>query len=189
MSDFWDDMNEVYAVESAIDHHLLEHELGGEHFQQLRKLTEKDRKRNALELPVEAGARVSFTANIGSLLTYPDPPDDGLEGTVVTVRTAQGDTTFQDERVFVTWDDGQFRAIFAEHLRRAKGNRKQARNVRLVLSDLGDLSNFFVPVGGSGKKAEDLVHKATKDLWSFRQEGDQYVIERLFQENGEPLQV
>lgn len=189
MSDFWADMNEVYAVESAIDHHLMDHELDGEHFQQVRKLTEKDRKANALSLPVDAGARVSFITNLGSLLTYSDPPDEGLEGTVVTVRTAQGDTTFQDERVFVAWDDGQFRAILAEHLRRAKGNRRQARNVRLVLADIGDLSQFFVPAGGVSRKADDLVHKATKDLWSFRQEGKNFVIERLFQENGEPLKV
>ena len=78
MSEFWDDMNEVYAVESAIDHHLLDHELDGEHFKQVQQLTEKDRKAKSLGLPVEAGTRVRFVANLGSVLSYPDPPDDKM---------------------------------------------------------------------------------------------------------------
>jgi hypothetical protein len=46
---------------------------------------------------------------------------------------------------------------------------------------MGDLTGFF-----RGDNT-DLVHKATQDLWSFRKDGDQYVIERMFDGNGEPL--
>ena len=38
-------------------------------------------------------------------------------------------------------------------------------------------------------RVEELVHKATKDLWSFKKDGDNYVIERLFDESGNPLKV
>ena len=35
--------------------------------------------------------------------------------------------------------------------------------------------------------AETLVHKSTNDLWTLRKEGEEYYIERLFQNNGTPL--
>lgn len=37
--------------------------------------------------------------------------------------------------------------------------------------------------------AETLVHKSTKDLWTIKKEGEEYYIERLFQDNGDPLKV
>jgi hypothetical protein len=191
MSDFWDEMQAAYAVESAIDHHLVDHALDGDHFTQVRELADKTKEKKALKLPVEAGTRVRFLANLGSVLTYPDVPDTGVGGTVVTVRSANGDVTADDHRVFVMWDDGKFRPIMAEHLRRAKTNKKRANAVRIVTSDLHGLAAFFTPAMGSFGVAagEDLVHKATKDLWSFKQDGDNFVIERLFTEGGEPLKV
>lgn len=35
--------------------------------------------------------------------------------------------------------------------------------------------------------AETLVHKSTNDLWTLRKEGEDFYIERLFQDNGEPV--
>lgn len=35
--------------------------------------------------------------------------------------------------------------------------------------------------------AETLVHKSTNDLWTLRKEGEDFYIERLFQDNGLPL--
>jgi len=49
------------------------------------------------------------------------------------------------------------------------------------------VSAFFTPASSGNN--DELVHKATKDLWSFHQDGDNYVIERLFDETGEPLKV
>ena len=151
----------------------------------MQSLTDKGREAQALPLPVDAGARVAFIANLGSVLTYDDIPGDGMEGTVITVKTGAGKATAQDGRVFVIWDDGKFRSIMAEHLRRAKGSRRMARNVRMVVADFMDLTAFFSPSGS----ADELVHKATKDLWAVRDNGAGYVIERLFDGSGKPLKV
>ncbi len=192
MSDFWAEMQEAFVQENdtLIEAYLRGTPFEGEQFTSVRELAEVSRSKHALQLPVDAGVRVKFMANIGSVLSYKDPPGDKMGGTVITVRTAQGDATGQDGRVFVRWDDGKFRSILAEHMRKAKTNKRMANSVRRVVADLGDLTNFFAPrdmVLGSDFGADDLVHKATDDLWSFRQEGDNYVIERLFTEEGEPL--
>jgi hypothetical protein len=151
----------------------------------MQALTDKGRAAKALPLPVDAGSRVSFVTNLGSVLTYDDIPGEGMEGTVITVKTGAGKTTSQDGRVFVLWDDGKFRSIQAEHLRRAKGNRRMAQNVRMVVADFMDLTAFFAPTGS----ADELVHKATKDLWAVRDNGEGFVIERLFNDSGKPLKV
>lgn len=188
MSDFWEDMQGVFASDSSIDEHLQGKPLEGEQFTAVRELAEKNRKKNALRLPVEAGTRVRFVANLGSVLTYPDVPDPSHGGTVVKVRSANGDVTSDDGRVFVVWDDGKFRPIMAEHLRRAKSNKRRANSVRIVTSDLDGLAMIFAP-STSVTGGEELVHRSTQDLWSFKQDGSDFVIERLFDETGEPLKV
>jgi len=35
--------------------------------------------------------------------------------------------------------------------------------------------------------AETLIHKSDRDLWTIKAEGDQFFIERLFDDNGTPL--
>ncbi len=35
--------------------------------------------------------------------------------------------------------------------------------------------------------ADTLVNRATNDLWALRKDGDQFFIERLFQDDGQPL--
>jgi hypothetical protein len=151
----------------------------------IRVLTDKGRSAAALPLPADPGIRVSFIVNIGSVMSYADPPGEGAEGTVVMVRTAEGDQTGMGPMVFVKWDDGKFLAMHHEHLRRAKGGKKFARNfVRKALS-LGDLTGFL---GTPEETGTELIHKATNDLWSFSQgEDGSYVISRLFDETGEPL--
>ena len=189
MSDFWDEMSGAFVGASSLDSFLSERgrSLEGSQFKSVRGLTQMEREANALPLPVEAGTRVRFVANLGSVLTYDDVPHPRIEGTVVTVKTGAGKTTSLDERVFVLWDDGKFRPILAEHLRQAGVTSKKSHSVRMVVSDLGDISSFFTAHNaGSG---DELIHRATKDLWSFRKDGDQFVIERLFKDNGEPLKV
>lgn len=188
MSDFWDEMGMAFVGSTAIDEYLGEgsRKLEGTHYTSVRNLTDVIREAHALPLPVEAGTRVRFMSNIGSVLSYDDIPGPKVEGTVVTVRTGTGNATALDERVFVLWDDGKFRPIMAEHLRPAGVTSKRGSTVRMVVADLGDISSFFSAASGG---RDELVHKATKDLWSFRQEGEQYVIERLFNETGAPLKV
>lgn len=176
MSDFWDEMTMGMHRVSSLDDHLS----GRLSNESVRALTDKFRAENALHLPVEAGTRVSFVGNLGAVLSYPNPPEGGEEGTVVSVRTATGDTTHLDDTVFVKWDTGLFLPTFREHLRLASG---QAEGFVMRVSALQDLTDFFKTSG------EDLVHKATKDLWSVKQKGDEYVIERLFDDTGAPLKV
>ena len=134
-----------------------------------------------------AGTRVAFDETVEAILTYPDFPVPGIgssvaEGTVVAVRTSSGDTTAQGSRVYVMWDDGRMRAVEREHLRPASGKRRTAHSVRRVVAGMGDLTDFI-----RGGDATDLVHKSTQDLWSLRKEGESYVIERMFDANGEAL--
>ena len=245
-----DDIN--WGDTGAIDHVLQGRTIGGASTTAIRDLTEQSRAANALKLPVEAGTRVSFQHNLGSVLAYANVPAD--KGTVVTVRAAGGDLTVHEGMVMVAWDDGQFLPVSPEHLRLASPEQKQAaksvgkakmkvtvfdnqgggqatkgKTYEIIEFD-GDQVVLRVPsrkkgvpeefiVGkanvtiSGGKKANamrvsfiefssistmfeqaktgssDLVHKATKDLWSFKQDDGNYVIERLFSEDGNPLKV
>ena len=190
MSDFWESFKKsanISSSPSGVDQFLSERKLEDSHTASLQALTDKGRDKNALSLPVQAGTRVSFETNIGSILTYDSIPSVGSEGTVVMVRSAFGDITSHDSRVFVKWDDGQFIPIYAEHLRPASGKNRRADAVRRVVSSLGDLSDFLV--NASDEKEGELIHKSTQDLWSFHKEGEDYVLERLFSDSGEPLKV
>ena len=192
--DFWEEMRfatgplDQYLQgrheENPSDVPLRGQGVDGDYFSQLQALTEGGRKKYALPLPVLAGTRVRFVANLGSVLTYDDIPGDGVLGTVVTVKTSSGNVTSHEGNAFVLWDDGVFRSILADHLRAAKG--KTASTVRIVTANLGDISSLF---GAARSAPDELVHKATKDLWSFRKDGEQFVLERLFSDTGKPLKV
>ncbi|OHD26991.1 MAG: hypothetical protein A2Y38_08235 [Spirochaetes bacterium GWB1_59_5] len=182
--EFYAEYGQMFASPSGMDQVIQGREIEGSHFTSMRELTAQGRKASALPLPVKVGTRVAFRTNLGSVLTYPDVPNTGVLGTVVLVRTANGDSTEWEGRVMVAWDDGKFRPILAEHLRPALLKTKQARMVRLRVSSLGDLSEFFGPAKTG---SSDLVHKATQDLWAFHQDGEGYVIERLFNADGNPL--
>ena len=153
----------------------------GEHFEKLRGLTDAGRKAKALKLPVSDGTRVAFNSNLGVALSFEDTPDHGAMGTVVSVRSASGEVTSHGESVFIEWDDGQFRAINAQYLVVVEDTTKKAHQVKV--GSLGDLTDFL-------KVSKDtLVHKSTKDIWSFKKEGDEYVIERMLGEDGTPLKI
>ena len=152
----------------------------------LRALTDRGREANSLPLPADVGTRVAFISNIGSVLQWQDPPADNAEGTVVMVRTAEGDQTGLNGFVFVKFDDGRFLQVDPQFLRRASGNQKRASAFTRRVSNLGDLTGFL----RWGNDDNELVHKATRDLWSFETtDKGEFVISRLFQDNGEPLKV
>jgi hypothetical protein len=152
----------------------------------VRDLTDRAREAAALPTPADAGTRVSFVTNIGSVMAYADPPESDAPGTIVMVRTAEGDQTGMDGMVFVKFDDGRFMAIHPEHLRPGTPNAKVASSFARRVATLGDLSGFL----RWGAEDSELVHHATKDLWSFEttDRGD-FVISRLFDDTGEPLKV
>ena len=61
------------------------------------------------------------------------------------------------------------------------GEAKVATPVRVKVGSLQQLDDF------QRIAADTLIHKSTNDLWTIRQDGGNYFIERLFQDNGEPL--
>ena len=186
------------TVPNAVDQRIAGKHLG-DSFESVRHLTEKGREAASLNLPVSAGTRVSFAGSLGALLTYDNPPVKGAVGEVVNVKSANGDVTAHNGKVFVKWDDGEFLPIHAVHLRLA--NKKKIRTGRMVTKDptdflgrissgvttirvasLGDISSFLKVADGT------LVHKSTNDLWSFTKDADGgLIVERLFDDNGQPL--
>lgn len=173
----------IWAKKSSIDSFLENSGRAiGDGFQNVRSLTDSERARLALLLPVAPGTRVAFQGNIGSYLAYDKPPGNKAEGTVVTVRSAGGDLTSYEGKVFVKWDNGDFSGIHSEHLRRIGSQSKSANFLRVP--SLGSLDGFL-------KLSNDtLIHKSTQDLWSFKKSGEEgFVVERLFNDNGTPLKA
>ena len=187
MSDnFWDEMAGTFTnSDNGVDEVIRGREIGGDYYNSLQSITDKGRVSKAIPLPQNAGTRVRFVNNIGSILTYDDVPNPGVAGTVVAVKTSSGPATDRDGRLFVAWDDGVFRPIMPEHLRLAGPSSKQSSSVRMMVSSLGDISSMFTANSHEG----ELVHKSTKDLWSVKKDGSNYVIERLFNDDGKPIKV
>lgn len=176
-------------VASALDTSMGERKLDQGQFTSMQALTDSYRQRNALRLPVEAGTKVKFTAhNAGVLFTYDDPPAPNEEGVVVTARlgssSGPSDTSYND-RVFVKFDDGKVRLICADHLTLAKGmTKRMAAQNRIRVASLDAVLGEFLKV------AEDvLINKASRDLWSLKKDGTDFVIERLFDDQGDPLKA
>lgn len=204
MSDLWDNLMHGHAnltAPSAVDRHLSGRSLGAS-FESVRHLTDRAREASALRLPVQAGTKVSFTGSLGAVLSMESPPAKEAVGTVVNVRAAGGNVTSHDGKVFVKWADGRFLPVHAEFLRKAEdqargkhaatatsdptdpAGRIPVAQTRIRVASLGDLTNFL-------KVADQtLVHKSTKDLWSFSKDADgEFVVERLFDDNGSPLKA
>lgn len=178
MSSFWDDLIGGYVANenTAIDSHLSEKKIGGTHTTSLQALTDKGREAHAIPLPVAEGTRVAFVVNVGSVLSYDDPPSEGTVGSVVSVHTSLGVKTGHQEMVFVRWDGNKdVMPVDRRHLRVDK----------MRVASLGDLSEFLVVAGDN--TSGELVHKSTDDMWSFQQDGDSWVIQRLFEESDGPL--
>jgi len=185
---FWDQFTEGFTTTSsnAMDEFLKDGlPLEGDQFKSMRGVAEKGKKEKKEASAFHAGSRVAFDQTLESIFTYDDIPGEGVEGSVVAVRTAHGNTTIDPmDRLFILWDDGKLRSISANHLKAAK--TKQASKYRIVASDDIVFANFFTVAGGHG---DELVHKATKDLWSLKQDGESFVLERLFSEEGKPLKA
>ena len=192
MSNFWKELIDSPFIRTAssegtrgsLDFFLSEGEsLEGKQSSSMRKLTDQYKNTNCLQLPVDSGKRVSFIGNLGSVLSYKNPPAPNSLGTVVTVRTAYGDSTTHEGMVFVKWDTGEFGSYLPSHL--FPSNTKQAQSTKYRCSNFSDLSALFA----SSNKEGELIHKATQDLWSFKQTDDGFLIERLFDDTGSPLKV
>lgn len=130
------------------------------------------------------GDRVAFVRTLSALLTYENSPEPSERGTVIRVRTASGTSTEFENRIFVKWDSGQTLPVLRDHIIACE-REKVAGSFSRRVNSLGDLGDFFKVASG-----DELVHKATRDLWSLSKASDGgYVIERLFDNSGEPLKV
>jgi hypothetical protein len=163
-------------------HSMNLHLRGGSYLPSPYDLTERGREEKSPRGDVPPGTRVAFVANLGSVLTYKQPPSDQEQGTVILVRTAMGDLTGHptDQTLYVRWDSGRMLPVRREHLRALQATKKVAGIIRTA----GDM-NSFLRVAGS----EDLIHKATEDLWTVMEKDGEFMIARLFQEDGTPLKA
>ena len=181
MSDpFWDGMQEAFVGKCPSVDRFLRGEGPPSHAESTR----------GEDFP--AGTRVRFVASLEAALTYQRMPGDGAKGTVVRVRTSHGDVTRWQGRLMVRWDDGSLSQVWPGHLRVLKG--KDSR-VRRTFRSFQEVTQSYwaqvlsVPITQASEIPTDLVHQATQDIWALRKEGDKYVLERLFDEDGEPLKV
>ena len=176
----------------SIDAFLQGRDLEGDYYNSVRTIVQRqagdDGVLTGFDLPLTAGTRVAFVSTLESMFTYGNNyPGPDMGGSVVTVRSAHGDTTSTDGRAYVLWDDGAMRSILAQHLRfepRVEGAKmaKTGPVVRIVTGQLADLSQHFQQ---SNVRPNELVHKATRDIWSFGTDPKgNYVIERLFNDSG-----
>jgi len=171
---------------SDMDSFLQGKPLGGDYFTSMTDLAYGESPEVEETWPPTAGARVAFANedNLEALISYKNPPI-GEKGTVVKVRSANVEGTHYNDRVFVKFDSGRFMPVHRAHLSSAKSNAKKANNVRMVVQAGMDLTSLF----SSTDSGNDLIHKATKDIWSMKQDGESFIIERLFDVNGDPLKI
>jgi hypothetical protein len=136
--DFWASLtgnSSSQLLTAAMDSHLSGKSIG-ESFEGVRALTDMGRAARALALPVEAGTRVAFMDNVGAVLTYENPPEPGSMGTVVHVKSAGGNVTSHEGKVFVSWDDKRFLPVHAEHLVRVAAGKTAAPNQAAIQAAL-----------------------------------------------------
>jgi len=149
----------------------------------IRDLTTRGKKSSRLP-SFREGVRVAAHTNNGVLIPN-TLPMAGTKGTIVKVKTANGDVTSYEGGVFVQWDG-----------RGAKIDRVEPQFLRVAAMKVSSLDDFIVLSGPSlmltaaAETTGELVHKSTQDLWSVRVSDDgSFDIERLFDENGDPLKV
>ena len=167
--DFWTTLatghtNTVLA--GAMDSHLSGKSLD-ESFGSVRTLTDAHRQANALPLPVEAGTKVVFAGGMGSYLSYEDIPPKGSLGEVVKVKSATGEITHHDGRVFVKWDDGKFRSVYAQHLRVASDLKSQFEKVKGLAEKKPDnkfLKGLLEQMADEGFAPTDKQMAVVKDI-------------------------
>lgn len=131
----------------------------------------------------KAGQRVRLIESAETFLMYSKPPAATTHGTVVMVKTSSGKATTTNGFASVQWDDGQFLPVHVSHLQGLTSKRASKYAYELGNSSLLDQ---FLKVAG---QEDELVHKASRDLWAIEQDGQQVRIMRLFSETGTPLKV
>lgn len=148
-------------------------------------LIDKKRKQAKESDLTDGTVVVAFTNN--GLITPSGYPEQGTKGVVYAVETMAGQKTAMDGSAFVKWE-GSNKITLAPLTHIKVASKKVASldgfipafNVNSSLADYLAKSNMD----------DVLVHKATQDLWSLKVgEDGSYDIERLFDDDGNPLKV
>lgn len=165
MSDFWKTLagNSSSQLLTGSMDSLLSGRANGEDFEKMRVLTDTYREANALELPVEAGTKVSFIGTLGAYMAYDNPPPEGSVGEVVQVKSANGDITHNDGKVFIQWDDGEFRPVHAEHLRLASVKSEKTAPTSKTARDQTLMTWTYHGSDGDGGKTTTIVAEIKVD--------------------------
>lgn len=151
----------------------------------ISEITDRGRKNKTKALNFEDGMRVVAHTNNGVVIPG-QLPRAGTKGTVVSVKTATGDVVSLDGEVFVRFDGrNNIDRIPAAFLRVASMKVSSLDEHFIVLSGPNLSASFMSQAGES-----TLVHKSTQDLWSMKVSDDgSFDVERLFDDNGNPLKV
>ncbi len=147
-------------------------------------LTDKKRKQ-AKESDLKDGTIIVAYTNNG-LITPSGFPNHGTKGTIYAVETMGGKKTAMDGSAFVKWD-GSNKITLAPLTHIKVASKKVANLDDFSFLNNNSLSQFIV---AKGDMNDVLVHKSSQDLWSLKVgEDGSFDIERLFDDNGEPLKI
>lgn len=175
----FDELEEVSALDDLLGHH-------GE-LRAQRRVARSAAPAQAIKPPGIYGLPVRLTPSVGYALSTRRLPDPQARGSIVCVRTARGEVSAMGRQGFFTaWEDGKFLEIPPDILARVQGGKYDPALVRRV-ANLGDVVGKEYAL--SATSPQELIHKATRDLWAFQKVEGQYQLCRLFDYDGNPLHV
>ena len=117
-------------------------------------------------------------ADIDGFLGSPSNEDGGIYTTSSILQTLMPKVSNDDFDLNSIQTQGSpgLDALFAQ-----EPQLIEAKKSRRMVASIGDLNGF------TRISTETLVNKSQNDLWALKREGNQFFIERLFDDNGEPL--
>lgn len=127
---------------------------------------------------LSVGTRVKLSSSIESMLMYPNIGGD-VFGTIVRPKR---DPSSQ-RTAFVKWDNGDIFEMENRYLSRV-GEGINGNYIKLG----GKLSNSTMSDFVKSTKTDGgVIHLSTNDLWGVRKQGSEFVLERMFDNNGFPI--
>lgn len=141
----------------------------------------------AVRPPGIFGLPVRLAPTMGYAFSTRRLPDPRAQGSIVCVRTGRREVSAMGrEGFFTAWEDGKFLEVPPDFVVRvANGKFDPALTRRVANLDSVVGKEFSL----SATSPQELIHKATRDLWAFQDVGGQYQLCRLFDHDGTPLRV
>lgn len=138
-----------------------------------------------MDPPARFGQRVKLAPSLGYMLSARRLPDPQARGSIVCVKTARGEVSAMGRQGFFTaWTDGKFLELPPDILRALRGADYDPALARRV-------ANLEEVVGQeyalSASSPQELIHKATRDLWAYQKIDGEFRLCRLFSYDGNPL--